>query len=81
MPMSYATLAMEQDSMTTIRTTCTSCGDVELTIDDAGLETLVAALGREREGGGRGNRERGRGNGERRGSGRRGNQEGNGNGR
>ena len=38
MPMSYATLAMEQDSMTTIRTTCTSCGDVELTIDDVGLE-------------------------------------------
>jgi predicted RNA-binding Zn-ribbon protein involved in translation (DUF1610 family) len=29
--------------MTTIRTTCPSCGDVELTIDDVGLEMAVGA--------------------------------------
>ena len=41
--MSYATLAMERDSMTTIRTTCTTCGDVELTIDDVGLEMAAGS--------------------------------------
>ena len=29
--------------MTTIRTTCPSCGDVELTVDDVGLEMAVGA--------------------------------------
>jgi predicted RNA-binding Zn-ribbon protein involved in translation (DUF1610 family) len=43
MPMSYATLAMERNSMTTIRTTCSTCGDVELTIDDVGLELSPGA--------------------------------------
>jgi predicted RNA-binding Zn-ribbon protein involved in translation (DUF1610 family) len=29
--------------MTTIRTTCPTCGDVELTVDDVGLEMAVGA--------------------------------------
>jgi len=41
--MTYSTLATELPRMTTIRTTCPSCGDVELTVDDVGLEMAVGA--------------------------------------
>jgi hypothetical protein len=41
--MKYSTLAMELPIMTTIRTTCTTCGDVELTTADVGLELSSGA--------------------------------------
>lgn len=41
--MRYSTLATELPNMTTIRTTCTACGDVELTISDVGLELAAGA--------------------------------------
>ena len=41
--MEYSTLAMELPNMTTIRTTCTTCGDVELTTSDVGLEISAGA--------------------------------------
>jgi predicted RNA-binding Zn-ribbon protein involved in translation (DUF1610 family) len=41
--MRYSTLATELPIMTTIRTTCTTCGDVELTIADVGLELAAGA--------------------------------------
>ncbi len=43
MPMKYSTLATELPTMTTIRTTCTTCGDVELTTADVGLELAAGA--------------------------------------
>ena len=42
-PMKYSTLATELPIMTTIRTTCTTCGDVELTTADVGLELSSGA--------------------------------------
>jgi predicted RNA-binding Zn-ribbon protein involved in translation (DUF1610 family) len=41
--MTYSTLASEIPGMTTIRTTCPSCGDVELTVEDVGLEMAIGA--------------------------------------
>ena len=41
--MKYSTLATELPIMTTIRTTCTTCGDVELTTADVGLELSSGA--------------------------------------
>jgi hypothetical protein len=41
--MRYSTLATELPIMTTIRTTCTTCGDVELTTADVGLELSPGA--------------------------------------
>lgn len=41
--MEYSTLAMELPIMTTIRTTCTTCGDVELTTADVDLELSSGA--------------------------------------
>ena len=43
MPMRYSTPATELPNMTTIRTTCTTCGDVELTTADVGLELSSGA--------------------------------------
>ena len=43
--MEYSTLAMELPNMTTIRTTCSTCGDVELTTADVALEISSGAHG------------------------------------
>ena len=48
-PMPLVTLAHRSEDMTTIRTTCSRCGDVELTTFDVGLElTSEGGTGRYR---------------------------------